>query len=66
MTGEALGPHLFHSREIADSVEAGNLPAAYSHKVPVPGLAHSAVPGFKDVDEFESRQLIQNRGICCK
>ena len=47
--------------EIADSVEADNLPAAYSHKVPVPGLAHSAVPGFKDVDEFESRQLIQNR-----
>lgn len=47
--------------EIADSVEAGNLPAAYSHKAPVPGMAHSAVPGFKDVDEFESRQLIQNR-----
>ena len=47
--------------DIADSVEAGTLPAAYSHKAPVPGLAHSAVPGFKDVDEFESRQLIQNR-----
>src|SRR5450631_4163224 len=47
--------------EIADSVEAGSLPAAYSHKAPVPGLAHSAVPVFKDVDEFESRQLIQNR-----
>ena len=47
--------------EIADSVEAGALPAAYSHKAPVPGLAHSAVPGFKDVDQFESRQLIQNR-----
>ena len=47
--------------EIADSVEAGDLPAAYSHKAPVPGLAHSAVPGFKDVDEFESHQLIQNR-----
>lgn len=47
--------------EIADSVESANLPAAWSHKAPVPGLAHSAVPGFKDVDEFESRQLIQNR-----
>ena len=47
--------------DIADSVEAGTLPAAYSHKAPVPGLAHSAVPGFKDVDQFESRQLIQNR-----
>jgi len=47
--------------DIADSVDADKLPAAYSHKAPVPGLAHSAVPGFKDVDEFESRQLIQNR-----
>jgi beta-galactosidase len=47
--------------EIADSVDGDSLPAAYSHKVPVPGLAHSAVPGFKDVDQFESRQLIQNR-----
>jgi len=47
--------------EIADSVEAGPPPAAYSHKAPVPGLAHSAIPVFQDVDEFESRQLIQNR-----
>ncbi len=47
--------------DIADSVDGGKLPAAYSHKAPVPGLAHSAVPAFKDVDEFESRQLIQNR-----
>jgi beta-galactosidase len=47
--------------DIADSIEAGDLPAAWSHKAPVPGLAHSAVPGFQDVDEFESRQLIQNR-----
>ena len=35
-------------REIADSVDAGGLPAAYSHKAPVPGLAHSTVPGFKE------------------
>jgi len=47
--------------DIADSVDGEGPPAAYSHKAPVPGLAHSAVPGFKDVDEFESRQLIQNR-----
>jgi hypothetical protein len=47
--------------DLADSVEAGSLPATYSHKAPVPGLAHSAVPTFKDVDAFESRQLIQNR-----
>ena len=47
--------------EIADSVEARDLPSTWSHKAPVPGLAHSAVPAFKDVDEFESNQLIQNR-----
>ena len=47
--------------EIADSVGADTLPVAYSHRAPVPGLAHSAVPGFQDVDQFESRQLLQNR-----
>jgi hypothetical protein len=47
--------------EIADSIEPDTMPAVYSHKAPVPGLAHSAVPAFQDVDQFESRQLIQNR-----
>jgi hypothetical protein len=47
--------------EIADSVAADALPAAYSQRAPVPGLAHSAVPVFQDVDQFESRQLLQNR-----
>src|SRR3954454_24216 len=46
--------------DIADSVDAV-LPATWSHQAPVPGLAHSAVPAFPDVDQFESRQLIQNR-----
>jgi hypothetical protein len=46
--------------EIADSVAADALPVAYSHRAPVPGLAHSAVPLFQDVDQFESRQLLQN------
>jgi beta-galactosidase len=47
--------------DITDSVAADALPGAYSHRAPVPGLAHSAVPGFQDVDQFESRQLRQNR-----
>ena len=47
--------------EIADSVEGGTPPAAYTRRAPVPGLAHSAVPGFQSVDQFESRELIQNR-----
>jgi len=49
------------SWEIADSVDGDKLPTSYSHTAPVPGLAHSSLPVFKDVDEFESRQLIQNR-----
>jgi hypothetical protein len=28
---------------------------------PTPGLAHSALPGFADVDLFDSQQVIANR-----
>jgi hypothetical protein len=47
--------------DIADSVDGAKPPSTYTHTAPVPGLAHSATPAFKDVDQFESRQLIQNR-----
>src|ERR1017187_6282808 len=47
--------------DIADSKAADALPLVYDHKAPVPGLAHSATPPFPDVDEFDSRQVIQNR-----
>jgi beta-galactosidase-like protein len=30
-------------------------------QVPVPGLAHSAEPAFPQVDQFDSRMLLQNR-----
>jgi len=46
---------------IEDSKEADAVPAVWHHKVPVPGLAHSAQPSFPQVDEFDSRQLILNR-----
>jgi hypothetical protein len=46
--------------DIADSVEGATPPAAYTHRAPVPGLAHSATPEFPDVDQFESRELLQN------
>ena len=36
------------------------MPKAYHHKVPVPGLAHSAIPAFADVDQYESRELLSN------
>jgi hypothetical protein len=41
--------------------QIADAPGAYTHTAPVPGLAHSATPAFANVDEFESRQLIQNR-----
>ena len=47
--------------DIEDSKNADAIPANWSHKVPVPGLAHSALPAFPQVDEFDSRMVIQNR-----
>jgi hypothetical protein len=47
--------------QIEDSKDAQAIPVEWKHKAPVPGLAHSAEPGFPHVDEFDSRMLIQNR-----
>jgi beta-galactosidase len=46
--------------DVEDSVGADDVPKAYSHKAPVPGLAHSAVPAFPDVDQYQSRELLSN------
>ncbi len=46
--------------DVADSVSPDAMPKSYTHKAPVPGLAHSAVPVFPDVDQFQSRQLLGN------
>jgi len=46
--------------QIEDSKEE-EIPVAWNHKVPVPGLAHSAEPAFPQVDQFDSRMSIQNR-----
>src|ERR1700758_4406983 len=47
--------------QLEDSKDATAVPVVWNHKVPVPGLAHSAEPAFPHVDEFDSRMLIQNR-----
>jgi beta-galactosidase len=47
--------------DIEDSRDAEAIPVVWNHKVPVPGLAHSAQPTFPQVDEFDSRMGIQNR-----
>src|SRR5579864_5715910 len=46
--------------QIEDSKDAAAVPVAWKHKVPVPGLAHSAEPAFPQVDQFDSRLMIQN------
>ena len=46
--------------DVADSVSSDAMPKEYSHTAPVPGLAHSAVPAFPDVDQYQSRQLLSN------
>ncbi len=47
--------------EIADSLAADQTPAAWTHHVPVPGLAHLAQPPFPDVDRFDSKEVLWNR-----
>jgi len=46
--------------EIDDSLSADRMPEAFHHRVPVPGLAHSATPPFPDVDKFQSRENLWN------
>jgi hypothetical protein len=46
--------------EVEDSVNGDEAPQAYNHTAPVPGLTHSAVPAFPDVDQYQTRQLLLN------
>lgn len=46
--------------DVEDSVSADAIPTKYGHKAPVPGLTHSAVPAFTDVDQYQSRELLSN------
>jgi hypothetical protein len=46
--------------QVEDSVGADDVPRAYTHTAPVPGLTHSAVPAFADVDQYQSKPLLSN------
>ncbi len=46
--------------EVGESVEAEPIPTEFGHSAPVPGLTHSAVPAFPDVDQYQSRELLAN------
>jgi len=46
---------------IDESLAPDQVPAAFRHNVRVPGLINRAEPVFQQVDEFESRELIDKR-----
>jgi hypothetical protein len=43
---------------VEDSIDADAMPKVYRHTAPVPGPAHSAMPVFADVDQYQSRELL--------
>lgn len=47
--------------QIEESMEAGALPAAFTHTGPVPGLTNSATPPFPGVDQFDSAENIDKK-----
>ena len=47
--------------QVEESVSGTDMPKQFTHKAPVPGMANLARPAFKDVDLFDSRELISNR-----
>ncbi len=46
---------------IEESVGPEEVPTAFGHRVPVPGLAHLATPAFQDVDHYVSREYIAKK-----
>ncbi len=46
--------------QVGESLAPDAMPAAFAHTVPVPGLTHSAVPAFPEVDQYQSRELLSN------
>ena len=61
LAGERVTLSLDGTWQIDQSVSPGDLPAAFRHQVPVPGMANLAQPPFAGVDQFDSRELINNR-----
>jgi beta-galactosidase len=59
--GERVTLSLDGEWQIEDSVAAEAMPREWRHRVPVPGLANLAQPGFPDVDLFDSKEVIANR-----
>jgi len=48
------------SWDVEDSIDPDEQPHTFEQKAPVPGLTHSAIPAFPDVDQYQTRQLLSN------
>ncbi|HOQ45544.1 MAG TPA: glycoside hydrolase family 2 TIM barrel-domain containing protein [Bryobacteraceae bacterium] len=46
--------------EVDESIGADDMPTAFRHRGPVPGLANLARPPFPDVDLFDSRESLRH------
>ncbi|HWB97156.1 MAG TPA: hypothetical protein VG672_10650, partial [Bryobacteraceae bacterium] len=57
--GERLTVSLDGSWDIEESLSASEMPAAFQHRVKVPGLVHLAQPPFPDVDRFDSPESVE-------
>jgi hypothetical protein len=47
--------------EVEEGLGANDIPTAYGHKAPVPGLTNLAEPAFADVDRFDSFENIRKK-----
>jgi hypothetical protein len=43
---------------VEEGVAPEAMPASFTHRVPVPGLAHEAQPAFPDVDRYRRSRVI--------
>lgn len=55
-TGGRLTISLDGIWDVAESVKADDRPTSYDRRAPVPGLTHSAIPPFPDVDRYDSHE----------
>ncbi len=49
--------------DIEESIAGDKIPAKFTHKVEVPGLANTAIPVFEGVDKFYSREYYSNQWV---
>src|SRR6185437_4987856 len=46
--------------EVGETFDSRDPPSTFMHRAPVPGLTHSAIPPFTEVDQFQSREYIEH------